>query len=185
MRKVGGLSVGPTALGLTTTLLSLGLTPPKIRRRLVIFSFAAPLGAIITYLIVGAFGSSTSGRGPEHGEVDGIGWWTGIALLFSVSRRRAFVLSIESPPRASPSTPSKSDGTDHQGGSFLYVATVIQPLSSPDPHEHSHAAHSGSEPAHQASGSSEELGKYSRTTLLFIGMVLPILLSSIVGDHGH
>ena len=72
-------------MGLTTTLLSLGLSPPKIRRRLVIFSFAAPLGAIITYLIVGAFGSSTAGRGPEHGEVDGIGWWTGIALLFSVS----------------------------------------------------------------------------------------------------
>ena len=75
--------------------------------------------------------------------------------------------------------------TDVQGGSFLYVATVIQPLSSPDPHEHSHAAHAGSEPAHQAPGSANELGKYSRTILLFVGMVMPILLSSIVGGHSH
>lgn len=65
-----------------------------------------------------------------------------------------------------------------KGGSFLYVATVIQPLSSPDPHEHSHAAHASTESPHAA----EELGKYSRTILLMLGMVLPVALSSLVGD---
>lgn len=75
--------VGPTALGLTTTLMSLRLSPPMIRRRLLIFSFAAPLGAVITFFIVKAFG--WGGVGQVSGEVDSLGWWTGIALLFSVS----------------------------------------------------------------------------------------------------
>lgn len=54
-----------------------------IRRRLLIFSFAAPLGAVITFFIVKAFG--WGGVGQVSGEVDSLGWWTGIALLFSVS----------------------------------------------------------------------------------------------------
>ena len=74
-------SVGPTALGLTTTLMSLNLTPPQIRRRLLIFSFAAPLGAVITFFLVKLFG--VSGQ-HSAGEIDSLGWWTGIALLFSV-----------------------------------------------------------------------------------------------------
>jgi len=80
------LTPGPTALGLTTTLLSLGLTPPMIRRRLTIFSFAAPIGAILTYILVGAFGANMA---PNKGDIDGLGWWTGIALLFSVRHLRA------------------------------------------------------------------------------------------------
>jgi zinc transporter 9 len=155
-------SPGPTALGLTTTLLSLGLTPPMIRRRLTIFSFAAPIGAILTYLLVGAFGANMA---PNKGDIDGLGWWTGIALLFSVGQNVASIPLTQ------------------QGGSFLYVATVIQPLSSSDPHDHSHAAHSHTEPAH--SESPDELGKYPRTILLFVGMVLPIGLSRVVGEHGH
>lgn len=162
----GALTSGPTALGLTTTLLSLGLTPQMIRRRLMIFSFAAPIGAILTYLVVGAFGANMA---PNKGDVDGLGWWTGIALLFSVSPREdsSFGLLTE------------------KGGSFLYVATVIQPLSSSDPHDHSHAAHSHTEPSHPPPGSQDELGKYARTILLCVGMVLPLGLSWIVGDHGH
>lgn len=84
--QVTELISGPTALGLTTTLLSLGLTPQMIRKRLTIFSFAAPIGAILTYLLVGAFGANT---GRQKDDVDGLGWWTGIALLFSVSRAPA------------------------------------------------------------------------------------------------
>ena len=56
-----------------------------IRRRLIIFSFAAPLSAIVTYLLVGAFGGKNAGTGHSGGSVDGIGWWTGVVLLFSVS----------------------------------------------------------------------------------------------------
>jgi zinc transporter 9 len=77
----GVADIGPTALGLTTTLLSLGLDHPGIRKRLIIFSFAAPLGAILTFSVINAFGASSLGSG----EIDGLQWWTGVALLFSVS----------------------------------------------------------------------------------------------------
>ena len=99
---------------------------------------------MITYALVLLFGAS----GPHHREsnsIDRIGWWTGIALLFS-------------------------------GGSFLYVATVIQPLS--EPHDHSD---SGKE----AEEESSTLGKYTRTGLLIGGMLLPVLLSTFVGGDEH
>jgi hypothetical protein len=69
-------------MGLTTTLLSLGLTKPQIRTRLLLFSISAPLGAIITYMIVSAAGGG--GIQVPDDQVDPIGWWTGIVLLFSV-----------------------------------------------------------------------------------------------------
>lgn len=78
------LPPGPTALGLTTTLLSLKLTKKQIRTRLFLFSIAAPLGAVITYMIVKAVGAGQGGHRAD--EVDAIGWWTGVVLLFSVSR---------------------------------------------------------------------------------------------------
>ncbi|WRT68439.1 uncharacterized protein IL334_005415 [Kwoniella shivajii] len=108
---------GPTALGLTTTLLSLNLTHTAIRRRLIIFSFAAPVGAILTFLV---------------------------------------------------------------GGSFLYVATVIQPLSS---HQHDHHTHVESGDPNGQQAQENLLGKYERTLLLVLGMGLPAMLSWAVGDE--
>ena len=55
-----------------------------IRKCLVIFSFAAPVGALVSYALVRAFGHNFGGTLPSDA-VDGIGWWTGIALLFSVN----------------------------------------------------------------------------------------------------
>jgi zinc transporter 9 len=76
---------GPTALGLTTTLLSLGLSHPQIRNRLLIFSASAPAGAVLTYLLIKLFGGS---NGTVHkGDVDSLQWWTGVVLLFSVSKQ--------------------------------------------------------------------------------------------------
>lgn len=120
-----------------------------------IFSCAAPLGAIITFTVINLFGGSTTFA---RGEIDGLSWWTGVALLFSVSFVITTVLMI-------------------QGGSFLYVATVIQPLSSTHPEEHEHT-HSSSSDTHEA-----QLGKYSRIGLLMGGMLLPVVLTWLVGDH--
>lgn len=126
-----------------------------IRRRLLIFSFAAPLGAVVTFFLVKAFGLGSVGH--SSGEVDSLGWWTGIALLFSVRNPPGSLVFL----------------TDMavQGGSFLYVATVIQPLSS-DSHSHNHQPHD--DPI--------ELGKYQRTGLLIVGMLGPVCLSWLVGD---
>jgi zinc transporter 9 len=126
-----------------------------------IFSFAAPLGAVITFFLVKAFG--WGGQQHSSGEIDSLGWWTGIALLFSVSQN--------------PSIASEQKLTS-QGGSFLYVATVIQPLSNDPPAQgHSHSHGPGEEHEHPG-----ELGKYQRTGLLIVGMLGPVCLSWIVGD---
>jgi hypothetical protein len=90
---------GPTALGLTTTLLSLKLTPPQIRKRLLLFSLSAPTGAILTYMIVYMFGGGR--HKAADGEFDRLGWSTAVTLLFSVSscgagRRESRVLMIPS-----------------------------------------------------------------------------------------
>lgn len=141
--------LGPTALGLTTTLLSLDLDHPAIRKRLLIFSFAAPLGAIITYLVTSLFGRHLGGSGAN--EVDALSWWTGVVLLFS-------------------------------GGSFLYVATVLQPISASDNEEHSHDAQPH---AHEGHGHHQHsLGKYARVGWIAAGMGLPVVLTRMIGG-GH
>lgn len=141
--------VGPTALGLTTTLISLDLDPAAIRKRLLIFSCAAPLGAILTYLLTSLFGRHLSGG--SDNEIDALSWWTGVVLLFS-------------------------------GGSFLYVATVLQPISASDSEEHSHDAKPH---AHEGHGHHQHsLGKYARVGWIAAGMGLPVLLTRVVGG-GH
>lgn len=134
-------------MGLTTTLLTLGLTKPQIRTRLLLFSVSAPIGAIITYMIVKAVGGG-QGKVPDN-EVDLIEWWTGVVLLFS-------------------------------GGSFLYVATVISPLSDSDAHGTHQHAHQGKHD--EADG--QALGQKTRLGLLLAGMMGPWALSMLIG-HGH
>jgi zinc transporter 9 len=65
-----------------------------------------------------------------------------------------------------------------QGGSFLYVATVIQPLSSPQDIHGQGGSGSG-----DAEEDEPQLNKYMRTILILAGMVLPVFLSWIVGDE--
>jgi zinc transporter 9 len=132
---------GPSALGLTTTLLSLHLNPAQVRRRLVIFSLAAPTGALVTYALVSLFGASA-----DHG----LGWWTGAVLLFS-------------------------------GGSFLYVATVIQPISETGPDDHCHHPH------HEVHRENDvpRLENGTRTGLILLGMALPAGMALLLGGHAH
>lgn len=66
----------PAAFGLTSVLLKQGLSKRAARGHLIIFSLAAPVGALSTWLIVNlAGGSNIDG---EKGQ-----WWTGTLLLFS------------------------------------------------------------------------------------------------------
>ncbi|KAH7099038.1 Zinc/iron permease [Auriculariales sp. MPI-PUGE-AT-0066] len=57
------------------------------------------------------------------------------------------------------------------GGSFLYVATVLQPVS---PHSGAHS-----------SSAAEELSKFMRLTLVIAGMLTPIFVTSLVGHDEH
>ncbi|KAG5930711.1 hypothetical protein E4U53_002163 [Claviceps sorghi] len=66
----------PAAFGLTSVLLRQGLSKRAARGHLVIFSLAAPVGAIATWIMIKVLGGN---------DVDGENgtWWTGMLLLFS------------------------------------------------------------------------------------------------------
>lgn len=66
----------PAAFGLASVLLSQGLSQRAARAHLLIFSLAAPFGALATWLLIALLGGS---------KMDGANgqWWTGMLLLFS------------------------------------------------------------------------------------------------------
>ena len=67
----------PAAFGLTSVLLKQGLGKRAARAHLVIFSLAAPVGAVGTWVLVRALG----GGGDTEPAL--MKWWTGVLLLFS------------------------------------------------------------------------------------------------------
>lgn len=66
----------PAAFGLTSVLMKQGLSKRASRVHLLVFSLAAPTGALATYFFVALLGG-------ESVEGEGAHWWTGMLLLFS------------------------------------------------------------------------------------------------------
>ncbi|KAF6838116.1 zip metal ion [Colletotrichum plurivorum] len=66
----------PAAFGLTSVLLKQGLTKRAARGHLIVFSLAAPFGALSTWAIIQILGGDNLDG--ESGQ-----WWTGMLLLFS------------------------------------------------------------------------------------------------------
>ena len=69
----------PAAFGLTSVLLKQGLGKRAARAHLLVFSSAAPTGAIATWFIARLL----RGTGRDLGGEDTTRWWTGVLLLFS------------------------------------------------------------------------------------------------------
>jgi len=113
----------PTALALTTFLLTTSLTRTECKQYLIYFSASTPFAALLSYGTFLSLGLEESND------------WTAVALLLS-------------------------------GGTFLYVATVLQPV----------AQHSPS--------LSEELGPLTRVLFIALGMFIPFTIGTTVG-HGH
>jgi len=65
----------PAAFGLTSVLLKQGLSKRAARGHLIVFSLAAPFGAIGTFLLISMLGGNMEGPSGER--------WTGMLLLFS------------------------------------------------------------------------------------------------------
>lgn len=68
----------PAAFGLTSVLVKQGLSKRVARGHLVLFSLAAPTGAIVTWLLANILGGGSGSHSPETTK-----WWTGMLLLFS------------------------------------------------------------------------------------------------------
>jgi zinc transporter 9 len=66
----------PASFGLTSILLKQGLSSRTARAHLLVFSLAAPVGALATFLFAHMVGSSS-------GDQAGSQWRTGMLLLFS------------------------------------------------------------------------------------------------------
>ncbi|KAF2751347.1 Zinc/iron permease [Sporormia fimetaria CBS 119925] len=71
------LHKAPAAFGLTSVLLQKGLSKRTARTHLIMFSLAAPAGAVFTWTVVHLLGRTTLGGD------DGLTWTTGWVLLFS------------------------------------------------------------------------------------------------------
>ncbi|KAL8681600.1 MAG: hypothetical protein Q9186_002269 [Xanthomendoza sp. 1 TL-2023] len=69
----------PAAFGLTSVLLKQGLGKRGARAHLVVFSLAAPAGAVGTWVVVRMLGGGAGGVDEELSTR----WWTGVLLLFS------------------------------------------------------------------------------------------------------
>lgn len=154
------LHKAPTAFALASLLASSPANSRTfIRRALVLFSFAAPLGALATYAILSLLGGG-SGDGRTDTE-----WYTGLALVFS-------------------------------GGTFLFVATHA--LREQEKREERKQRQETAS-SHGPRGADGELlapadgdpprpprylGQKGRLVLVLAGMLLPAVLTRLVG-HGH
>ena len=67
----------PAAFGLTSVLLKQGLSTRSARSHLLLFSLAAPVGALLTWIFAHAVGAGSAGN------LESTKWWTGMLLLFS------------------------------------------------------------------------------------------------------
>jgi zinc transporter 9 len=135
----------PTALALSTSLLPL-LPGRRIRLHIGIFALATPLGALLSFILLGLFDTTIFRSGDEG---NGGKLWAGIALTFS-------------------------------GGTFLYVATVLQPVRS----EPTITSGSEGESDTRSVELQQQLGSKTRVAIICSGMVIPIAVSALIG-HGH
>ncbi|KAG8830061.1 hypothetical protein FRC17_005514 [Serendipita sp. 399] len=139
----------PTALALSTSLLPL-IPTRRIRLHIAFFAIATPLGAVLSYLLLALSTSNLLDDG--KGQTGPIGKSTS-------SLWAGIALAFS-------------------GGTFLYVATVLQPVGHNEGSSSSHGhGHPGDEDIYQ-------IGRKTRLFLIIVGMALPIVLGSLIG-HGH
>lgn len=141
--------VAPTALALTTSLLSTALPRSECKKHIAFFSASTPFGALVSY---GLFSFLEAG---------GEGDWTGVALLISVSILDLIFCTV-----------LINMSVGKKGGTFLYVATVLQPVS--------HA----SQATPTVSSEDKDMSKLTRSLLMVIGIFLPFMIGALFG-HGH
>lgn len=149
----------PAAFGLTSVLLKQGLSKRAARGHLIVFSLAAPFGALATYLVISLVGGNMEG---ESGQ-----WWTGMLLLFSAGT--FLYVSLDIPVSRPPRSPLLTQ-------SFLrYVAMhAMQEDHGAQGHDH-HAGANGYSDGGGPSQRKQSRPQMRDTMVTTFGMLLPLL----------
>ena len=93
-----------------------------IRRALAIFAASAPLGAILTYAIIGMLGSHLE----QHGDAaQTLKWWTG--ELLTVSGGTFLFVATHVMKAAEPD--AESDGRERFKRTLLMLAGMVAPIA--------------------------------------------------------
>ena len=114
------LHKAPAAFGLTSVLLKQGLSKRTTRTHLLLFSLAAPVGALVTWFLVQLLGAKRLGE-------DGLEWWTGCVLLFSGGTFLYVAM------HSMTETTSPSDNHSHDSGPNGYADPVYGKAESKTP----------------------------------------------------
>ncbi|KAI4116820.1 MAG: hypothetical protein LQ345_002819 [Seirophora villosa] len=146
----------PAAFGLTSVLLKQGLGKRAARAHLVVFSLAAPAGAVGTWVVVRALGGGGGGGGGggAAGGESHTTWWTGVLLLFS-------------------------------GGTFLYVAmhTMQEVDTGSAPDESGGIGNGFLDGGHRRDSRPAKEGRSSKLVAAAVGGMLLPLITQI--GHAH
>ena len=98
--------LAPTALALTTSLLSYNLPRSECKNYVAAFSAATPVSALVSYILFALFGNNGSHN------------WSGIALLVSVSTPFAFQCRAASSPQSISPEGAIADASVFREGAF-------------------------------------------------------------------
>ncbi|TQN74838.1 Zinc transporter ZIP9 [Colletotrichum shisoi] len=132
----------PAAFGLTSVLLKQGLSKRTARGHLIVFSLAAPFGALSTWAIIRILGGGNFEG--ESGQ-----WWTGMLLLFSAGTFLFVAMHAMQEDGSSPKHEHSGMNGYSEGGSvqrgqqqpqmrdtFATVAGMLLPLLTQFGHHH-------------------------------------------------
>ncbi|KAL4876067.1 Zinc/iron permease [Aspergillus karnatakaensis] len=100
----------PASFGLTSILLKQGLSSRAARAHLLVFSLAAPVGALATFLFVHLLGSGSTDETSAH-------WRTGVLLLFSAGTFLYVAMHTMQENNSSSSQELPVNGYDSRGSS--------------------------------------------------------------------
>ncbi|PLW30612.1 hypothetical protein PCANC_23717 [Puccinia coronata f. sp. avenae] len=170
----------PAAFGMVALLLNEGLGKGTVRRMLLAFSLAAPLGALITWsslALVSLLSVPTSSPDNPQGSGD-MQWWIGVTLLFSAG---TFLFVATHALQNSSSKP-----VDPCCPQLLPLPTSQSPQSSthhPLPSSSSPSAAAAAAAA--AADSPISVGPLLTCALMVSGMSCPWLLTFLIGGHHH
>ncbi|RMY46528.1 hypothetical protein D0863_15827 [Hortaea werneckii] len=162
----------PASFGLTTTLLKQGLSKRRARYHLLIFSLAAPVGALVTWFGAGfvGYGTADGGEVGEEGDGGGREFSVGVLLLFSAG---TFLYVAMHAMQESSSSLAASEGEEEGGGSGGY--------------EHLGGVEEIYGSRRMGGGGNSRQGKGTGMVELLVtvsGMLLP-LLTQLGGGHAH